>query len=63
MSRCNGLKVSIRFGFTRVSVVTYKTKIPVRSVIRSKQFDNEQTAPVSWEERKDTRYCSKDQGL
>ena len=29
------------------------------SVIRSKQFDNEQTVPVSWEESKDTRYCSK----
>lgn len=33
------------------------------TVIRSKSFDNEQTAPVSWEQSKDTRYCSKDQGL
>lgn len=38
-------------------------QIPTRSVIRSERFDNEQTAPVSWEEGNDTRYCSKDQGL
>lgn len=36
-----------------------KKKVPTCSVIRSNQFDNEQIVPVSREESKDTRYCSK----
>lgn len=36
-----------------------KEVVPTCSVIRSNQFDNEQIVPVSREESKDTRYCSK----